>query len=187
MEFDVFRTLHRTGTFRATSGALTEPSVRGMWRPEGVATCHRNPHLPTTIADRAIRPKQQQQMSRETRLRATFDDFRDALFAQDVEALDGILATDYRGYNLRGRLEDRGVVLAAYAPGVVSLETFEVQELQVDVHGEVGIITGKGYVAGSYQGESWEHDLRFCDVYADRDGDWKLLLAHATPMEPDPA
>jgi ketosteroid isomerase-like protein len=124
-------------------------------------------------------------MSREEALMATFHEFQDALFASDVEALDRILAQDYRGYNLRGDLEGREVVLGAYAPGGVSLETFEVRDLQVDVIGEVGIFTGTGYIAGSYDGESWEHHLRFCDIYVDRSGAWKLLLSHATPTESD--
>ena len=124
-------------------------------------------------------------MSRKEALMATFHEFRDALFASDVGVLDRILAQDYRGYNLRGELEGRDVVLGAYAPGGVSLETFEVRELQVDLIGEVAIFTGKGYIAGSYDGVDWEHYLRFCDIYVDRGGTWRLLLSHATPTEPD--
>ena len=126
-------------------------------------------------------------MSKKDSLMATFHEFRDALFASNVGVLDRILDDDYRGYNLRGELEGREVALGAYAPGAVSLETFEVRDVQVDVIGEVGIITGEGYIAGSYEGEDWEHHLRFCDIYVDREGTWKLLLSHATPTEADPA
>jgi len=125
-------------------------------------------------------------MSRKEDMMATFQEFRDALFASDVGVLDRILAEDYRGYNLRGELEGREVVLGAYAPGVVSLDKFEVRELQVDLFEDVGIFTGMGYIAGSYDGESWEHYVRFCDIYVDRKGAWKLLLSHATPTEPGP-
>jgi ketosteroid isomerase-like protein len=131
------------------------------------------------------RSTEEYRMSKKEALMATFQEFRDALFASDVPVLDRILAADYRGYNLRGDLEGREVVLEAYAPGAVSLEKFEVRELQVDVVGEVGIFTGKGYIAGSFGGEGWEHYLRFCDIYVDREGAWKLLLSHATPTEPD--
>jgi hypothetical protein len=124
-------------------------------------------------------------MTRQDTLVAVFHEFRDALFASDVEVLDRILAADYRGYNLQGHLEGREVVLEAYAPGAVSLEVFDVEELQVDLVGEVGMLTGKGYIAGSYAGEPWQHHLRFCDIYLDREGAWELFLAQATPMEPD--
>lgn len=122
-------------------------------------------------------------MTKEERVLGSFEAFRDALFASDVEVLDRILAEDYRGYNLRGDLEGREVVLGAYAPGAVSLEQFDVRELRVEVFGEVGIITGKGYVAGSFAGDGWEHHLRFCDIYVERGEEWILHLSHATPME----
>ena len=114
---------------------------------------------------------------------AAFAAFRDALFAQDVEALDRLLAIDYRGYNLQGHLEGREVVLAAYAPGGVSLERFDVSDLQDHVVGSLGVLTGEGVVAGSSDGYPWYHRLRFCDVYELRDGAWRLLLSHATPMD----
>jgi ketosteroid isomerase-like protein len=121
-------------------------------------------------------------MSRESLLQA-FQRFRDALFACDTETLDALLTDNYRGYNLRGEPEDRNVVLKVYRPGAAQLTDFEVEELRVEVFSEVGIVTGRGYVAGSWQGHPWSHHLRFCDVYVLREGDWLLLLSHATPME----
>lgn len=109
--------------------------------------------------------------------------FRDALFACDTETLETLLAEDFRSYNLRGELEDRTVVLEAYRPGVTELTDYEVTDLQVEVFTEVGILTGKGYVAGTWKGHPWSHHLRFCDVYVLRNGTWKILLSHATPME----
>ena len=116
-------------------------------------------------------------------LLSVFNRFRDALFACDTATLDTLLARDYRSYNLRGELEDREVVLDAYRPGAATLTEFEVHELEIEVFSEVGIITGKGYVAGTWAGESWCHHLRFCDVYVNRDGRWQLFLSHATPMD----
>jgi len=125
-------------------------------------------------------------MGRAEEVRATFRSFRDALFASDVATLDRILAEDYRGYNLRGDLEERETILEAYSPGGVALERFEVAELDVYMSADVGILTGRGHVAGSYAGDPWEHDLRFCDIYVERLGEWRLLISHATPMEPSP-
>lgn len=120
-------------------------------------------------------------------LLSVFNRFRDALFASDTPTLDTLLARNYRGHNLRGELEDREAVLHAYRPGAANLTEFEVDEVEIEVFSEVGIITGKGYVAGTWEGQPWSHHLRFCDVYVNRDGRWQLLLSHATPMaEPAP-
>lgn len=111
-----------------------------------------------------------------------FNRFRDALLACDTAALDGLLAPDYRGYNLQGELEDREVVLQAYRPGETALETWEVKDLRIDVFGEIGLVTGRGHVAGTWKGHPWAHHLRFCDIYLSREGAWRLYLSQATPM-----
>jgi ketosteroid isomerase-like protein len=117
-----------------------------------------------------------------TEVLAAFHQFRDALLACDTAALNDLMTSDYRGYNLRGVLEGRDMVLDAYRPGETSLEEWEMDDLQVEVFSEVGILTGKGYVAGTWQGQPWSHHLRFCDIYVRRDGAWRLYLSHATPL-----
>jgi ketosteroid isomerase-like protein len=121
-------------------------------------------------------------MSKEALL-AAFHRFRDALFACDTGTLDALLADDYRSYNIRGELENRHAVLNAYRPGLAELTDFEISELRIEVFSEVGIITGRGHVAGRWGGEPWSHHLHFCDIYVNRDGRWQVLLSHATPLE----
>ena len=113
----------------------------------------------------------------------TFRRFRDALLANEVETLDALLAPDYRGYNLQGGLEGRELILQAYSPGVVSMDRFETRDLRVENFGEIGIVTGCGFVAGSSGGERWDHDLRFCDIYRRERVGWQLYLSHVTPLE----
>lgn len=121
-------------------------------------------------------------MSAEADVLSTFYSFRDALLANDVDTLDALLASDYRGYNLQGGLEGRDLILQAYSPGVVTMDRFETSDLLVETFGDIGIITGLGSVAGSTGGERWEHDLRFCDIYRHREAGWQLYLSHATPL-----
>ena len=122
-------------------------------------------------------------MSHDADIMAAFYRFRDALMAQDTQALDELMAIDYRSYNLRGHLEERDLVLDVYRPGGASLEEWDLTDLQLEVFPEVGILTGRGRIAGSSQGHTWSHDLRFCDVWVLREGAWQILLSQATPME----
>ena len=119
-------------------------------------------------------------MSAEAEVRHCFDRFRDALLANHVLTLDALLAPDYRGYNLRGELESRDLILQAYSPGVVTMDRFETSDLCVEAFGEIGIVTGCGIVEGSAGGERWKHALRFCDIYHHSDVGWQLYLSHAT-------
>jgi hypothetical protein len=122
-------------------------------------------------------------MTEEDRILSAFFAFRDALMTCDTQALESLLASDYRSYNLQGHLEGREVVLGAYVPGITTLEEWEMEELEVEVFSEVGVITGKGFVAGKWQGQPWSHHLRFMDVWVIREGRWQILLSQATPME----
>jgi hypothetical protein len=121
-------------------------------------------------------------MTGQDSLLSAFAAFTDALKACDTHTLDRLLASDYRSYNLRGHLENRDVALGAYTPGVTKLEEWETDELEVEIFPEVGIITGRGFLAGSSQGHPWSHNLRFMDVWIRREGRWQLLLSQATPI-----
>jgi ketosteroid isomerase-like protein len=122
-------------------------------------------------------------MSAKEEVLLAFQSFRDALYKCDTQELNRLLAQDYRGYNLAGHLEGRDLVLEAYSPGRAVLERFDAEELHVDVIGDVGILTGKGYISGHYEEEPWEHTLRFCDIYVRGAEGWQLFLSQATPME----
>jgi len=113
---------------------------------------------------------------------ACFHAFRDALMANDTKALDGLMTQDYRSYNLRGGLEGRELVLETYRPGSTTLDIWDVSELQVEVFSEVGVLTGKGYIAGTWEGEAWSHHLRFCDIYVRKNEAWHLHFSQATPL-----
>lgn len=122
-------------------------------------------------------------MSARDEVLAVFFRFRDALMACDTGALDDLVSQGYRGYNLRGQPEDRNDILETYRPGAAVLDTWEFDDLEVEVFPDVAVLTGKGLVAGTWMGERWSHYLRFCDLYVRREGAWLLHLSQATPME----
>lgn len=121
-------------------------------------------------------------MDGEQGILACFYAFRDALMANNPEALDGLMTQGYRSYNLRGGLEGRELVMEVYGPGSTTLDVWEVSDLQVEVFSEVGVLTGKGFIAGTWEGTDWSHHLRFCDIYVKKEGAWYLHLSQATPM-----
>ena len=121
-------------------------------------------------------------MKDETAVLACFNAFRDALMANDTEGLDALMTPAYRSYNLRGGLEGRESVLEVYGSGDTTLDVWEVSDLQVEVFSEIGILTGRGFISGTWQGEGWSHHLRFFDVYIKKDQTWHLHLSQATPL-----
>ena len=121
-------------------------------------------------------------MSDKTQLLEAFDRLKEAMFANDVETLDQLMAEEYVGYDPSGNPQDKALSLDAYSPGNAELDKYDVKEVDARVIGEVGIITGKGYIHGTFAGAEFEHDLRFLDLYIHRDGRWQLYLSQVTPL-----
>jgi len=118
-------------------------------------------------------------------LLAAFRAVRDALVAGDRAAILDLYAEDFRSQSLRGEVEGRDVVLAAFGPGGVALDLFEVEDLAVEVFGDVGILTGLGSISGRYDRTEFRHRLRFVDIFLRRDGRWRYHFSQSTEIVPD--
>ena len=121
-------------------------------------------------------------MSDKTSLLETFDKFRDALFANDVQMLKMLLADEYVGYDPLGNPQDKNMSVDAYQLGAAKLDKYDVEEVESRVIGQVGIVTGKGFIHGTFAGSEFEHSLRFLDLYIHREGGWQLYLSQVTPL-----
>ena len=66
------------------------------------------------------------------------------------------------------------------------MDEFSFHDLRIDVQREVGILTGNAFVAGTFQGEPWEHHLHFCDLYLKSATGWQVFLSHALETQPPP-
>lgn len=121
-------------------------------------------------------------MNSKQKLRLASEGIREAMFNTDVTALQELIAGDYRGFDPQGQPQDREMTLSAYRPGGVRLERYDVEELDLRVVGEVGIVTGIGDIAGTWGPYEFAHHVRFLDLYVHRDGRWQLYLSQVTPL-----
>ena len=121
-------------------------------------------------------------MSAEKQILETAEKIKSALFNQDTEALTQLFAEDYRSFDIRGLEEDRELVLSVYKSGGAELEVYDMDEVQVNVFGEVGIMTGRGTIRGKFEGHEFGHTIRFTDIYVLRDGRWLVWVSHATDI-----
>lgn len=118
-------------------------------------------------------------------LLAAFHAVRDALLAGDTAAIRGIYAEGFRSHSLVGEVEGRESVLAAFGPGGVALDMFEVEDLAVEIFGDVGILTGLGSISGRFDRTEFRHRVRFVDIFLRRDGLWRYHFSQSTEIVPD--
>ena len=116
------------------------------------------------------------------RLLEACDRFRDALISADVQALDMLMADEYVGFDPDGNPQDKKAALGSYQPGAARIDRYEVEDVDARVIGEVGIVTGRGYIHGTFESTEFEHSLRFLDLYVYRDDRWQLYVSQVTPL-----
>jgi hypothetical protein len=112
----------------------------------------------------------------------TSETIRRAMIDHDVETLVRYVAEDYRGSDAGGRLHDRELMLSAYGPGGVTLDLFEVDQLEARGWAETTLLEGIARISGRWQDQSFAHNLRFLDVYVRRDGRWQLVASQSTDI-----
>lgn len=122
-------------------------------------------------------------MTEQLKLLETFTLLREALLTNDTSVIESLIADDYTGYDPLGKPQDKKMSVDAYQPGCVKLDRYEVMDIETRMMGEVGVITGKGYLHGDFAGVEFDHKLRFLDLYVYRDDRWQLYLSQVTTIE----
>jgi len=116
----------------------------------------------------------------ETSVLEIFESIRTAMLANDADALGMYVAEDYCGSDAGGRPHGREEYLAAYGPGGVALEVFEVSDTETKAWTNTVLVTGIALICGTYQNQTFEHRARFLDVYRHQENGWKLVASSVT-------
>ena len=104
-----------------------------------------------------------------------------AWVAGDRSFIEQVLADDWSVIDITGRiLKKVNVLEEAFSAGDRQIVSMRIDEITVRPFGNWAVVTGRTQAAGQYRGEVAEVTLRFTDVFAYRDGDWKVVASHAT-------
>lgn len=104
----------------------------------------------------------------------------------DSMFLDSVYASDFRFKHGTGQLEDRAAVLARVRWN--RFATRELDSLDVEVHGDLALSTGRIHVRlrpGGPPGQPPGYTIRYVRVYVRRNGRWRLVTHHTTGERPD--
>lgn len=121
-------------------------------------------------------------MEEKESIRQSAAGIRRALINNDQEAIGKLYCEDYRGIDVGGRPDNLNMILEAYRPGAVRLEVYEVEEVEIEVFGETGMIRGKGRIRGTFRGQVFQHLVRFTDIYKKSGGIWKCWRSQLTEV-----
>lgn len=113
-------------------------------------------------------------------LRQINEQWVEALQRRDTATLDRIMADDFMfAYPLEG--DDKAQFIADIESGELSVEAMSRERVNVRVHGETAILTGRDRARWHYKGRSIVGQYQAIHVYARREGRWQLVAAQVCP------
>lgn len=105
---------------------------------------------------------------------------RTAMLHADVSSLDELLAPELIFTNHLGQLLSKENDLAAYRSGTLKVTELKPSEQQIQLNGEVAIVSVRMILAGTYDGSPANGDFRFTRVWAlSPHNTWRVVAAHA--------
>jgi ketosteroid isomerase-like protein len=119
----------------------------------------------------------------DTELQAAVQDLVAAELRGDVPSLERLVAVDYEGFDPRGNPQGREALLAPYRAGTMKVEQLTRTQLHFRRFGDVGLVTGRTILRGHAEGKSFDHKLRFLDVFLYRDAHWQLVASHVATLQ----
>jgi len=115
----------------------------------------------------------------ETQIIKAEERLRQAMLASDVSVLNELLAPEIIITNHLGKLMSKQDDLGAHESGFFKINELNPSERQIQVHGEVAIVSVRMQLLGSYDGNPANGDFRFTRVWAiSESGTYHIIAAH---------
>lgn len=117
----------------------------------------------------------------EQQLRQMNDDWTKALVRADRVTLDRIMADDFFfAYPMEG--DDKAQFIGDVVSGDVKVESLTRENITVRIWGDTAVLTGRDSARWSYQGRDFSGHYKVINVYARREGEWRLVSVQACPI-----
>lgn len=106
-----------------------------------------------------------------------------AMTSADAATLDRIMADDFVfSYPLEG--DDKAQFIADCVSGDVKIQQVHHEQVTVRVFGPTAVLTARNTAKWIYHGREISGQYKIIHVYSNRDGEWKLCVVHACPINP---
>lgn len=106
----------------------------------------------------------------------------EAMVNQDTQALDQILADDLSYTHSTARVETKAEFIANITSARTKYQSIERDDVKVSQYGDTAVVTGLAKFHVNANGNDIKFQARFTDVYAKRDGVWRMVAWQSTKV-----
>jgi ketosteroid isomerase-like protein len=104
----------------------------------------------------------------------------EATVKRDTAALQRLYADEYISTDPTGAVMNKTQDIAGVQGGEFVLVSFKIDDLKVQSHGAVAVVTGRNTLKGTWKGKPVDGPYRFTDVFVKRDGRWQAVATQST-------
>lgn len=107
----------------------------------------------------------------------------DAIIARDWDEVARCMADEFRYHEPDGRTNTKETYLARSHSGGMRVHEAEIEQLEVELHGDVATSMGLVHQRHRWHGREQEARVRFLNVWVWRDGRWQLAARQSNLRE----
>ena len=110
-----------------------------------------------------------------------------AIVLKDRAAIEANMSEDFRQIDGAGNVVPRAEFVDGLVSDDLEIDPYTVEEFDVRLYGDVALLSGRTDMTGRYQGEPFESHYRYIDIYARKDGAWKIVSVQISRIPVEPA
>ena len=107
-----------------------------------------------------------------------------AIVRKDEKAIADNMAEDFRQIDPRANLETKQSFVAGIMDPKLSIDPYTVEDFEVRLYGDTALLSGRTHMTGKYDGQVFESNYRYIDIYVRQNGTWKIVSVQITRIPP---
>jgi ketosteroid isomerase-like protein len=107
-----------------------------------------------------------------------------AIVRKDRAAIEDNMAADFRQVDGNGNVETKASFVEGVMEAALTIDPETVEDFEIRLHGDVALLSGRTRMTGRYEGKPFNTHYRYIDIYARRDGVWRIISVQISKIPP---
>jgi len=112
------------------------------------------------------------------------DDWDKAIVRKDAKAIAGNMTEDFRIIDGYGNVDGKAGFVADILDPKLTIDPYTVEEFNVRLYGDTALLSGRTHMTGKHDGQPFESNYRYIDIYVRTKGAWKIVSVQITKLAP---